>query len=61
MLCGLFLAVASFKLGVVVDRRPDCLRKELRLRTQMPSFSHSGPAARNGIFECRYRAPKKRR
>jgi hypothetical protein len=24
----------------------------------MPSFSHSGPAARNGIFECRDRAPK---
>jgi hypothetical protein len=24
----------------------------------MPLFSHSGPAARNGIFECRDGAPK---
>jgi hypothetical protein len=29
MLCGLFQSTrgAGFKLGIVVDRRPDCLRK----------------------------------
>ena len=61
MLCGLFqkysrLPVSSSALSSIAVLI--ACAKEPWLRTQMPLFSHSGPAARNGIFECRDGAPK---
>jgi hypothetical protein len=52
------LAVAGFKLGIVVDRRPDCLRKRTVVEDANAVVFALSPAARNGIFECRDGAPK---
>jgi hypothetical protein len=46
------LAVAGFKLGIVVDRRPDCLYPEIRLGNMVDPKYTLGASITKAIVEA---------